>query len=99
VPEFSPLVRYHTLGDSSIDFNVILRVRNYTDQSLVKHAFIKKLISRYREDGINVPFPVRTVYMKRAEIRFLLTKASPRKAYHIFIFSHGNEFVAAFNDI
>ncbi|MCX5854723.1 MAG: mechanosensitive ion channel family protein [Deltaproteobacteria bacterium] len=64
VPEFSPLVRYHTLGDSSIDFNVILRVRNYTDQFPVKHAFIKKLISRYREEGINIPFPVRTVYMK-----------------------------------
>ncbi|MEI8173461.1 MAG: mechanosensitive ion channel family protein [Deltaproteobacteria bacterium] len=64
VPEFSPLVRYHTLGDSSIDFNVILRVRNYTDQFPVKHAFIKKLVSRYREEGINIPFPVRTVYMK-----------------------------------
>jgi small-conductance mechanosensitive channel len=64
VPEFSPLVRYHTLGDSSINFNVILRVRNYTDQFPVKHAFIKKLISRYREEGINIPFPVRTVYMK-----------------------------------
>jgi len=56
VPEFSPLVRYHTLGDSSIDFNVILRVRNYTDQFPVKHAFIKKLVSRYREEGINIPF-------------------------------------------
>jgi len=66
VPEFEPFIRYHTFADFSINFTVILRVREYVDKYLVSHEFIKRLHERYAKEGIVIPFPIRTVYMKRA---------------------------------
>jgi small-conductance mechanosensitive channel len=64
VPEFEPFIRYHTFGDSSIQFSVILRGQEFTDQYLVKHEFIKRLQRRYAQEGIEIPFPIRTVHLK-----------------------------------
>jgi len=66
VPEFEPFIRYHTLGDSSIDFSVILRGREFTDQYLITHEFIKRLVRRYAREGIEIPFPMRTVELRGA---------------------------------
>jgi len=64
VPEFEPFIRYHTFGDFSINFSVILRAKEYTDQFLIKHEFIKRLHRRYRREGIEIPFPIRVVYLR-----------------------------------
>jgi small-conductance mechanosensitive channel len=64
VPEFAPFIRFHTFGDFSINFTVILRAREFVDQYLIKHEFVKRLHRRYRGDGIEIPFPIRTVYVK-----------------------------------
>ena len=64
VPEFEPSVTYKKFGDSSITFDVDFHVKKFVDQYTVKHEFIKRLHRRYREEGIDIPFPVRTVYMK-----------------------------------
>ena len=63
VPEHEPFIRYHTFGDSSIDFSVILRAREYTDRFLIIHEFIKRLHERYRRESIQIPFPIRTVVL------------------------------------
>lgn len=65
VSEFEPFIRYHTFGDFSINFNVILRVKTYVDRYLVAHEFIKKLHQRYQEEGITIPFPIRTIYLQK----------------------------------
>jgi len=65
VAEFDPFVRFHTFGDSSIDFTVILRGGQFVDQYLIKHEFIKRLHARYKEEGIEIPFPIRTVLLKK----------------------------------
>jgi small-conductance mechanosensitive channel len=67
IPEFDPFIRYHTFADFSINFTVIMRCREYVDQYLVTHEFVKRLHKRYREEGIEIPFPIRTVHMKSAE--------------------------------
>ena len=59
--KFAPLVRYQAFNDSSIDFNVIMHVQLFTNQYLLKHEFIKAITKRYREEGINIPFPIRTL--------------------------------------
>lgn len=64
VPQFEPFIRYHTFSDFSINFTVILRGKEFVDQYLVKHEFIKRLHKRYKEEGIEIPFPIRTVYMR-----------------------------------
>jgi len=67
VPSFTPFIRYHTFGDSSIGFTVILRGTDYVAQYLVKHEFIKRLHRRYDAEGIEIPFPIRTVHLKTAQ--------------------------------
>ncbi len=61
ISDFEPLVRFHTFSDSSINFTVVLRGREYVDQHLLKHEFIKMLHQRYRKEGIVIPFPMRTL--------------------------------------
>ncbi|MFV0636940.1 mechanosensitive ion channel family protein [Mitsuokella sp. WILCCON 0060] len=59
--KFEPAVRFHTFGESSIDFNVVLHSSYFEHQFLLKHEFIKALTRRYREEGIEIPYPTRTV--------------------------------------
>jgi small-conductance mechanosensitive channel len=61
VPTFEPFIRYHTFGDSSINFTVILRTKEFTDQYLIKHEFIKRLHERYAKEGIVIPYPIRAI--------------------------------------
>lgn len=61
IPEFDPFIRYHTFGDFSIGFTVILRVKEFVDQYLIKHEFIKRLQERYNKEGIIIPYPIRAI--------------------------------------
>ncbi|MFB0509636.1 MAG: mechanosensitive ion channel family protein, partial [bacterium] len=57
-------IRYHTFADFSINFTMILRAKEFVDQYLIKHEFVKRLHKRYKQEGIEIPFPIRTLYMK-----------------------------------
>lgn len=61
VATHDPFIRYSAFGDSSINFYVNLRVENYGKQFRVRHEFIKKLHKRFKEEGIVIPFPIRTL--------------------------------------
>ncbi|MDD3345062.1 MAG: mechanosensitive ion channel family protein [Candidatus Omnitrophica bacterium] len=61
VAEFEPFIRYGSFGDSSINFSVILRVKEFVDQYLIKHEFIKRLHKRYAREGIVIPYPIRAI--------------------------------------
>jgi small-conductance mechanosensitive channel len=65
--DFVPFTRYHTFGDSSINFAVILRAREFGNQFMIKHEFIKALHKTYNEHKIEIPFPIRTVIMKNTQ--------------------------------
>lgn len=65
VKNFDPFIRYHTFSDFSINFSVGLRVNEFKDQYLVKHEFVKALHKRYKEEGIEIPYPIRTVKTQR----------------------------------
>lgn len=64
VRDFTPFIRYHTFGDSSINFSIILRVEEVVDQYLLVHEFVKMLHERYNQEGIEIPFPQRVVWQK-----------------------------------
>ena len=64
VPGKDPIVRYHTFGDSSINFDVRMMVREFESQGPMRHEFIKRLHRRFADEGIEIPFPIRTVVMK-----------------------------------
>jgi small-conductance mechanosensitive channel len=64
VKDFEPLVRFASFGDSAITFHVIVRYHDYGAQVLAQHEFIKALHKRFQEEGIEIPYPVRTVVMR-----------------------------------
>lgn len=61
VAEFEPFIRFHTFADFSINFTVILRGKEFVDQYLVKHEFVKRLHKRFKKEGINIPYPIRAI--------------------------------------
>lgn len=63
VRDHEPFIRYHTFADSSVNFSVILRAVEVTGKYLITHEFIKRLHRRYQQEGIEIPFPIRTVVM------------------------------------
>jgi len=63
IHDFEPFIRYHTFGDSSIKFTVILRAKTFVDKYLLAHEFIKALKERYKKEGIVIPFPQMDVHM------------------------------------
>lgn len=65
VTEFEPVVRFQQFSDSSIDFSVILRTTSFPDQYGLKHEFIKRLHRRFQEENIEIPFPIRSIYIKK----------------------------------
>ena len=64
-PDFTPLVRFHTFGNSTIDATIILRVQSFTDQGLIKHEFIKAVHTRFKQENIDIPYPIQTVLLKQ----------------------------------
>lgn len=64
VPAFNPFIRYNEFGDSGVHLTVILRASEYVDQYNIKHEFIKRLHRRYQEEGIEIPYPARSVYIR-----------------------------------
>ena len=70
VPDFVPSVRYRGIGTSSIDFSVSLSGKEFVDQYLIKHEFIKRVHRRFEKEGIVIPYPITAVNYeqeKRAE--------------------------------
>ena len=49
VPDFVPSVRYRGIGASSIDFAVFLSGKEFVDQLLIKHEFIKRIHRRFED--------------------------------------------------
>lgn len=61
VPDFGPSVRYRGIGSSSVDFAVFLSGKEFADQLLIRHEFIKRVHRRFRKEGIVIPYPITAV--------------------------------------
>ncbi|MEN9309696.1 MAG: hypothetical protein RL173_3628 [Fibrobacterota bacterium] len=59
-----PVARFTNFSDAGVAFNVGLRAREYGDQFLLKHEFIKLLDQRFRAEGIELPYPHRVMLQK-----------------------------------
>ena len=64
VKDFEPKVRFNEFGDSSINFNVVIRVDKYDNHFELRHEFIKRLHKAFNENGIEIPFPQRVMTFK-----------------------------------
>lgn len=60
-----PFVRFIPgFGESSLDFTLICQVQEFVDQYLAQHELRKRIFRRFNEEGIEIPFPHRTVYLR-----------------------------------
>ena len=63
--EPKPVARFIPgFGESSLDFTLIFHVREFADQANVQHELRKRILKRFRQEGIEIPFPHRTVYIR-----------------------------------
>lgn len=63
--EPAPFVRFIPgFGDFSLNFTLICQVSEFVDQYLVQHELRKRILKRFRAEGIEIPFPVRTLELK-----------------------------------
>jgi small-conductance mechanosensitive channel len=74
---FTPIVRFHTFGDSNINFRVILSVVKFDAHYVLKHEFIKALHRRYREENIDIAFPTREIHINNWDDKFFRRGGAP----------------------
>ena len=58
-----PVLRFHTAGESAMEFNVILKTTHFDSRGPLVSEFLKRLDARYREEGIAFAEAVRVVKM------------------------------------
>jgi small-conductance mechanosensitive channel len=51
-------------GESSLSFSVSCNVAEFADQFRVRHELRKRILKRLREEGIEMPYPTRTIYLR-----------------------------------
>ena len=61
-----PVVRFFEFGDSSVNLKVYFKAEKYGDQHSIIDVFIRRLHKRYDEEGIDIPYPIRTLIHKNA---------------------------------
>lgn len=60
-----PFVRFIPgFGESSLDFTLICQIEEFVDQYLAQHELRKRIFERFRSEGVEIPFPQRTVHFK-----------------------------------
>lgn len=65
VTEFKPFIRYNKFGDSNIEFNIFLRIKDYDFKREVIHSFMKEIVKSYAKNNIEISHPVRKIYMEK----------------------------------
>lgn len=69
VSDYETFVVYTDFADSSINFTVMLRAKEYFNRFWLKSAFIKALHKRYKEEDITIPFPIRAINTEQEQAK------------------------------
>jgi len=60
-----PVVRFIPgFGDSSLDFTLYYEVPDFEQQFPAQHELRRRVFKRFRDAGIEIPFPIRSVYLR-----------------------------------
>lgn len=69
VKDYEPKIRFNDFGDSNINFKIIVKVKKYQDQFVVKHELIKALKVRFDKEKIEMSYPVRKIVYENKKKR------------------------------
>lgn len=65
-----PLVRFNPgFGDSSLNLTLIVHVAEFTQQYHVQDQLRRRILARFRREGISIPFPIRTLDLPPGSLR------------------------------
>lgn len=63
--EPAPVVRFIPgFGENSLNFTLICHISEVTEQFVVQSELRKRILKRFNEEGIEIPFPQRVVWLK-----------------------------------
>lgn len=62
-------------GASSLDFSLNVQVRQFTDQFLVQSELRKRILDRFQKEGIEMPFPTRSLVLDKSVVASLSAPA------------------------
>ena len=65
-------------GPSSLDFSLNVQLGQFTDQYLVQSELRKRILARFDQEGIRMPFPTRTVQLDPPTLEAISAGAKPR---------------------
>ena len=51
-------------GDSALTFSLLCHIREIGDQNPIMSELNKRILRRFRQEGIEFPYPTRTIYLK-----------------------------------
>jgi len=55
-------------GNSSLDFTLGVQVREFRDQFRVQSELRKRILGRFAQEGIKMPYPVRTIVLDKSSL-------------------------------
>lgn len=55
-------------GESGFTLTLNCHVREFVDQYAVRHALRKRILKRFHEAGVTMPYPTRTVYVREQQV-------------------------------
>jgi len=62
----APSVSFAGFGESSLDFSLGMQIRQFTDQYPVQSELRKRIVKKFGEAGISMPFPTRTLLFDKS---------------------------------
>ncbi|MFH0861003.1 MAG: mechanosensitive ion channel family protein [Candidatus Altiarchaeota archaeon] len=65
LPEPEPRVYFTEFADSSLNFDIVFWVDDFRKKPEVIDEINTKINKRFQEEGIEIPYPTRTVYLKK----------------------------------
>lgn len=64
-------------GSSSLDFSLNVSIRRFTDQFLVQSELRKRILVRLQREGIEMPYPTRTLVLDKTVVAAMSAPARP----------------------
>ena len=67
VKQPAPRVRLRTFGDSAVNFQLLLWIRDPRERGRQTHLLLKEIYRVFNENNVSIPFPQHDVYVRKAE--------------------------------
>ena len=76
-----PFVRFQRFGDSSLDFDLIIYVRDKNYMFQVRSELHYSIFDLFKKEGIEIPFPQRDLNIKGDSNSSIKKRVSVKKVY------------------